>query len=267
MAKAITHADLTPSPHGVELGSKTGAFLMIFSILLSLSCFILCLIAEANRSEMTWVSTLDEKIHECKYTGSGKTTLITAGGAFVELAIAVSIQHGYLMAALSKSTSIDSASAWDPISTSAKSLTWQACFFFVSTWISFIVGEILLLIGISIESDHVKNWTGPRLRCLTVRPGLFATAGIFGLTTVFLAVGLYITALRALTFFKEDARIRRDILHAASLYLTPPRSPIPRSEITTMPNESPVIRNMYSTGRPLSEYLSFFGKPNTNIQV
>jgi hypothetical protein len=34
------------------LSSKTGAFLMVVTILLGLFCFILCLIAEATRSEV-----------------------------------------------------------------------------------------------------------------------------------------------------------------------------------------------------------------------
>lgn len=49
---AVTHADLAPAPKSSDLGSKTGAFLMVLSILLGLFCFILALIAEATRSEV-----------------------------------------------------------------------------------------------------------------------------------------------------------------------------------------------------------------------
>lgn len=51
--KAITHADLAPSPGSTDLGSKTAAFLMVLTILCGLFCFILCLIAEAFRSQVT----------------------------------------------------------------------------------------------------------------------------------------------------------------------------------------------------------------------
>lgn len=50
--RPVTHADLAPAPKSSSLGSKTGAFLMVLSILLGLFCFILCLIAEAARSEV-----------------------------------------------------------------------------------------------------------------------------------------------------------------------------------------------------------------------
>lgn len=49
---AITHADLEPSRSKTDLSSKTGAFLMVLTILLGLLCFILCLIADATRSEV-----------------------------------------------------------------------------------------------------------------------------------------------------------------------------------------------------------------------
>lgn len=49
---AVTHADLEPSKSKTDLSSKTGAFLMVFTILIGLLCFILCLIAEATRSEV-----------------------------------------------------------------------------------------------------------------------------------------------------------------------------------------------------------------------
>jgi len=49
---AITHADLEPSRRKTDLSSKTGAFLMVLTILIGLFCFVLCLIAEATRSEV-----------------------------------------------------------------------------------------------------------------------------------------------------------------------------------------------------------------------
>lgn len=48
----VTHADLEPSRRSTELGSKTGAFFIVLTILCGLFCFALCLIAEALRTEV-----------------------------------------------------------------------------------------------------------------------------------------------------------------------------------------------------------------------
>lgn len=56
--RAVTHADLAPSPPGTELGSKTGISLIVLTILCGLCCFILCLIAEATRSQVKIVAYL-----------------------------------------------------------------------------------------------------------------------------------------------------------------------------------------------------------------
>ncbi|KAK6930239.1 hypothetical protein RJ641_004333 [Dillenia turbinata] len=55
---AVTHADIAPSPKCAKLGSKTGAFLMVFTILCGLLCFILCLFAEETRSERQLKDTI-----------------------------------------------------------------------------------------------------------------------------------------------------------------------------------------------------------------
>jgi hypothetical protein len=51
--RAVTHADLAPSHGSTGLGSKTAAFLMVLTIVCGLFCFVLCLIAEAARSQVT----------------------------------------------------------------------------------------------------------------------------------------------------------------------------------------------------------------------
>ncbi|XP_025636961.1 uncharacterized protein [Arachis hypogaea] len=53
----VTHADLEPRRSRTDLNSKTGAFLMVLTILLGLLCFILCLIAEATRSQVQFLLT------------------------------------------------------------------------------------------------------------------------------------------------------------------------------------------------------------------
>ncbi|KAK4388403.1 hypothetical protein Sango_2446900 [Sesamum angolense] len=222
---AVTHADLAPTPKPTHLGSKAGAFLMVFCILLGLFCFILCLVAESARSELKWTSEDGRgRASQCVYTGSGKLPLLSASAAFLALAMAMVVQHTYLLLAVSESDALIELS-WDLDSVFAKNLTRQAGFFFVATWMSFAVGEILLLIGLSVESGHLKNWATPRPSCLTIRQGLFTAAGVLGLVTVFLASGLYITALRAERHFEAREIRRREMWEASVMYASPPRSP------------------------------------------
>ncbi|XLU49737.1 hypothetical protein S245_044551, partial [Arachis hypogaea] len=71
---AVTHADLEPNTGKTCLMiSKTGVFLVLVTILLGLSSFTLCLIAEATRSQVTWMNT---RKTECVYRSSGKTPLL-----------------------------------------------------------------------------------------------------------------------------------------------------------------------------------------------
>lgn len=195
----------------------------------------------------------------CVYSGSGKLPLLCAAGAFFALAIAMVVQHTFLLIAVSKPTSL-SLINWDPDSDFFKTLTWQAGFFFIATWISFAVGEILLLIGLSIESGHLRNWGIPRPSCVTIGEGLFTAAGVFGLVTVFLAAGLYITALRAQKLVEEEEAVRREVLEASALYAsaTPPRSPR-RVDLRAVANENTVARqdrNRHS----LADYMTEFEK-------
>ncbi|XP_057806066.1 uncharacterized protein LOC131021011 [Salvia miltiorrhiza] len=231
---AVTHADLSPTPKTSNLGSKTGAFLMVLSILLGLFCFILCLIAEAARSEVKWRDS------QCTYTGSGRLPLLSATAAFAALAAAMVVQHVFLLVAVSRSNSLVEIT-WDPDSEFAKTLTWQAGFFFIATWTTFAVGEIQLLIGLSVESGHLKNWEAPRASCLAIRQGLFTAAGVLGLAAVFFASGLYITALRAERYIQIQENMRRDILEVSVMYASPPRSPnaiqADRGEGPTLPRQ------------------------------
>lgn len=85
--------------------------------------------------QVTWMSTGEkgkEDKSECVYSGSGKVPLICAACAFVGLAIAMVMEHAYMLIAVSKSS--PTLLTWDPDSASTKSLTWQAGFFFITTW-------------------------------------------------------------------------------------------------------------------------------------
>ena len=73
-----------------------------------------------------------EEKSECFYSGSGKVPLMCAASAFVGLAIAMVLEHTYMLIAISNSTT--GLAALDPDSAPSRSLTWQAGFFFVTTW-------------------------------------------------------------------------------------------------------------------------------------
>lgn len=119
--------------------------------------------------------------------------------------------------------------------------------------ICFAIAEILLLIGLSIESGHLTNWSTPRPSCLVIQRGLFSSGGVFGITTVFLACGLYVTALRAQKLLQDQEIMHSEILEVSTLYASPPRS------LTTITNENPIVRPNQNE-QELFEYLSALNK-------
>ncbi|GMI70280.1 hypothetical protein like AT5G49320 [Hibiscus trionum] len=257
---AVTHADLAPGRKSTELGSKTGVVFIVFTIICGLFCFILCLIAEATRSQEKWVDAGDngeDVKYQCVYSGSGKTPLLCSAVAFVGLAAVMLVEHVYMLIAVSKSPPPAGLVCWDLDSARFKTLTWQAAFFFVTTWLCFAVGEILLLIGLSVESGHLNNWSKPRDSCLVIREGLFCAAGVLTLMTVFLAAGLYLTALHAQKMFQQHQHVRQQVLQTSVLYASPPASPSNR--LTTMAREDPVITELPNQPSPFS-FSGDFGK-------
>ena len=116
----------------------------------------------------------------------------------------------------------------------------------------------MLLIGVSVESGHLKNWSTPRPSCLTIPQGLLSAAGVFGLATTFLATGLYLTALKAHRLCHEQETVRRQVLDISVLFASPPMSPRHRI-ITAMNTENPTARQNHS-GQPPSQFSSVFTK-------
>ncbi|OAY83845.1 hypothetical protein ACMD2_16049 [Ananas comosus] len=183
---AITHDDLSLRRARAgfsDVSGRLAVFLVALSIVCGLVSFILCLAAEASRSEATWylLSMRGDgtKISECFYNSSGRTVLACAVCAFLLLAVAMFAEHAYMLVAVA-SPAQHGFSSWtaadDPrIPASMRALTWQACFLFLITWST----------------------------CHTIRPGVFAAAGILGLITVFLGFILYLTALRAQRLQRE----------------------------------------------------------------
>nr|CAD1840071.1 unnamed protein product [Ananas comosus var. bracteatus] len=166
---AITHDDLSLRRARAgfsDVSGRLAVFLVALSIVCGLVSFILCLAAEASRSEATWylLSMRGDgtKISECFYNSSGRTVLACAVCAFLLLAVAMFAEHAYMLVAVA-SPAQHGFSSWtaadDPrIPASMRALTWQACFLFLITWLCFAVAEILLMIGISVESGHLSDW-------------------------------------------------------------------------------------------------------------
>jgi len=121
------------------------------------------------------------------------------------------------------------------------------------------------LAGLSVESGHLKNWTKPRTNCYTIREGLFSAAGVFALTTVFLAAGLYLTALRAQRMSEELAIVRREVLEASTFYASPPRSPQSQRHITTVARENPTTIESQNDNLLLSVFPTPFNKSYTFV--
>ncbi|KAI4334922.1 hypothetical protein L6164_013622 [Bauhinia variegata] len=244
---AVTYADLEPSCKRTDLSRKTVAFFIVVTILLGLFCFILCLMAEATRSEATWVSTDDKGKggKSCAYSGSGKVPLLCCVCAFVGLAIVMLVGHIYMLIAVTKMPETPLIT-WDPASAPPKSLSWQLGFFYVATWICFAVGEVLLLAGITVESGHLQNWDKPKASCLIIKQGLLSAAGVFALITVFLAIGLYLTALHAQRIYQETVNVRRQVLETSALYSSPPT--IPQRQFMTVARENPMSTHNHQQG-------------------
>ncbi|KAJ6772164.1 hypothetical protein OIU74_018405 [Salix koriyanagi] len=94
-------------------------------------CFVLCLVAETARSQVTWVNSDSKGNNEdsqCIYTGSGKIPLLCAAIAFAGLAVAMVVEHLFMLIAVTKATPPELV-VWDPNSAYSKTITWQAGFF------------------------------------------------------------------------------------------------------------------------------------------
>eukprot|EP01018_Ginkgo_biloba_P028256 Gb_39216 [translate_table: standard] len=232
---AVTHADLAIGRSSRSLGSKLGTSVMLLCTVLGLLAFVFCLIAETTRSEATWMfveypkrktSAGEEEMElKCMYTSNGRTTLMCASGAFLSLGIAWGIEQAYMWIALCNPPSTEPLrplSAWASNAPSVKSLTIQAAFFFVSSWICYAVAAVLLVIGIAVEATHIGNASMARNKCLVIREGLFAAAGVFGLSTTSLGVAFYVTALQTLRVQEAEANVRQEVLEAGFFSDSPP---------------------------------------------
>lgn len=208
MRPAVTHDDLSlrkaKERRAGRSGGRIAVSLVALSVLCGLVSFILCLAAEGSRSEVSnylmSVGGSGGQVDVCLYNTSGRSPMGFAIGAFLLLAVAMFAVHAYMLLAVA---SPDSAAAGlavaedhPRVSSTTDTLTWQTCCLFFITWICFGLAEVLLMIGIGVESGHVSDWRKPRQVCHRVRPGMFAAAGILGLITVVVGFVVYVIAVQ-----------------------------------------------------------------------
>ncbi|XP_078149366.1 transmembrane protein, putative (DUF1218) [Carex rostrata] len=222
---AITHEDISHrrgqvrrTQHGGGagmIGSRLAVILVGVSIVCALITFVLCLAGEASRSEATWyllsIGGSGNRMSECFYNGDGRTALACAIFAFLLLAVAMLAEHAYMLVAVASPVPPGEV-GWtvtnDPRMASAtRSLTCQTCFLFLLTWLCFAIAEVLLMIGVGVESGHLTDWRKPRPVCHVIKPGMFAAAGILGLISVFLGFMVYLTALRSQKMYHGEGGI------------------------------------------------------------
>ncbi|KAJ4809117.1 hypothetical protein LUZ62_021683 [Rhynchospora pubera] len=256
---AITHEDISlrraqirrTHGGGADLtGSRLATILVGLSIICALLTFVLCLAGEASRSEATGyllsIGGSSNRISECFYNGSGRTALACAICAFLLLAVAMFAEHAYMLVAVASPAppgEVGWTIARDPrMASAARSLTCQTCFLFLLTWLCFAIAEVLLMIGIGVESGHLTDWTKPRTGCHVMRPGMFAAAGILGLIAVFLGFMVYLTSLKTKKLYHGEEAMHRGLHHTEPRPHVPPptapHEPNPPAAAQTHPPEA-----------------------------
>lgn len=221
-AAAVTHDDLSLRKAQERRAGRSGGQIAVALVALSVLCglvsFILCLAAEGSRSEVSnylmSVGASAGQVDVCVYNSSGRSPLGFAIGAFLLLAVAMFAVHAYMLLAVaapdSAAAGLAVAEDHPRVSSATNTLTWQTCCLFFITWICFGLAEVLLMIGIGVESGHISDWRKPRQVCHRVRPGMFAAAGILGLITVVVGFVVYVTAVQT-----QKLRARHDGGHFA----------------------------------------------------
>uniref|UniRef100_A0A0E0JGG8 Uncharacterized protein n=1 Tax=Oryza punctata TaxID=4537 RepID=A0A0E0JGG8_ORYPU len=210
---AVTHDDLSlrkvQERRAARSSGRAAVALVALSVLCGIVGFILCLAAEGSRSEAShYLMTVggaggaaaDGQVDVCFYNSSGRAPLAFAIGAFLLLAVAMFAEHAYMLLAVaapdSSAAGLAVAEGHPRVPSDPARLTWQTCCLFFVTWICFGLAEVMLMVGIAVESGHVSDWRKPRPVCHRVRPGVFAAAGILGLITVVVGFVVYVTALQ-----------------------------------------------------------------------
>ncbi|KAH9306348.1 hypothetical protein KI387_010752, partial [Taxus chinensis] len=226
---AVTHADLAIDRRCKTIGSNLGTCVMIICTLLGLLAFAFGLMAEITRTEAVWImGEIEwEDYTRCMYSSSGKSPLVSALGSIFTLGIAMGIGQAYMWMSLCAASAPDRfrpLSAWtESDSNNYTVFRWKAVTSFVSSWISFAVAAVLLIIGIAVEAGHTEKWDMARDDCMMVRVGVFAVAGVFGLFATLMGVAFYLSAVQTERLQEEEANIRREVIEVTMHYT--PASP------------------------------------------
>ncbi|XP_071700449.1 uncharacterized protein [Rutidosis leptorrhynchoides] len=141
----------------------------------------------------------DSYKRDCTFTNNGRTPFLCATGAFVSLAIVMILLFRPLLSYLSISGLDPSRFMTYVPHDNDNPGTLKASLLFDIIWFLFLGAECMLLEGLSNELDHIKEWpiSESDYYCVETRKGVFAVAGIIGITMVFLASRLSMTALEA----------------------------------------------------------------------
>ncbi|KAG9450541.1 hypothetical protein H6P81_010506 [Aristolochia fimbriata] len=242
---AVTHADLEIRRRSRDLGGKAGTAVVVLCVLCGLLGFVFCVLAESSRSTATWefVSTGKKRTAlRCIYSGSGEVALLYGSGGFVTLAVAMLVQHTYIWLAISNKKAKSTSTHRGNFSSSHSFInlfTREASVVFLLAWVCFAVAEVLLLIGIAVESIHLKRWREPRDGCVVVRRWSFLAAGVFDLTTVIFATSFYLLVLRMKRERDEEIAVRNEVIEAADRFsanATALRPPTAASSSAPAPN-------------------------------
>ncbi|XXG65252.1 hypothetical protein AAC387_Pa05g3003 [Persea americana] len=218
---AVTHADIEIHGRGRKLGSKAGTAVIVLCIFCGILGFVFSVFAECWKTKASWVRVASEGGKErlgCVYGRNGQVALLCGVGGFLTLAIGMIVQHSYMWAAVATEKQEGGPSIqltiWD-VDSSTGLLAKQAALLFLTSWVCFGVAEVLLVIGIAVESTHLKRWNDTRSRCIVARRGSFLAAGVFSLSTMFLATAFYFVVLKMKRVKEGEASIRREVVEAA----------------------------------------------------
>ncbi|RWR82214.1 putative transmembrane protein [Cinnamomum micranthum f. kanehirae] len=218
---AVTHADIEIQGKRRKLGRKAGTAVIVLCIFCGILAFLFSVFAECSKTKASWVMVASEGGKErlgCVYGRNGQVALLCGVGGFLTLAIGMIVQHAYMWAAVATEKQEGGPSIqltiWD-VDSSTGLLAKQAALLFLTSWVCFGVAEVLLVIGIAVESTHLKKWNDTRSRCIVARRGSFLAAGVFGLSTMFLATAFYFVVLKMKRVKEGEASIRREVVEAA----------------------------------------------------
>ncbi|KAH9306352.1 hypothetical protein KI387_010756 [Taxus chinensis] len=241
---AVTHADLAIKRSCSALGSKLATCVMILCAFLGLLAFVFGFVAEITRTQAIWISVemeikdSEDIVMKCMYTSDGRSPFVAALGSLLSLVMAMGIYQAYMCMALRSAAANHQSpplASWTQSDPGYyQTFRWQAAAYFVLSWVSFAVAAVLLIVGVAVEAGHTERWSVGRDKCMVVRVGVFAAAGVVGLFATSMGIAFYVSAVQTERLVEEEAHIRREVVEATVHYTS--ASPAP-SSIQQIPNK------------------------------